>query len=125
MVRLYLGIHYPSDLVAGALLGVAVVWGADALMAARDGTIGRPIMARLTAAEQRSSNWFYAAAFLVSFELTVIFDDVRDVLHGSLRALHGIGYLAAAELALLALGAALVCVAMARRRSLARTAAPK
>jgi undecaprenyl-diphosphatase len=96
LVRLYLGIHYPSDLVAGGLLGVLVVWGVDALLAARDGAIGMVIMRRVTAMERRYPNWFYAAGFLVAFELTMVFDNVRSLLH-VVRL--GVGALASLETA--------------------------
>jgi undecaprenyl-diphosphatase len=76
LVRLYLGIHYPSDLVAGAIIGVSSTWW----------TLRSPFAMRLAGFalqfERRASPWFYAAAFLVCFEMAVMFDDVRRVLHG-------------------------------------------
>jgi hypothetical protein len=47
---------------------------------------------RALTAEEKSPQWFYAAAFLVSFEVATVFDGLRDagngVLHGVLLALH-------------------------------------
>lgn len=76
LVRLYLGIHYPSDLVAGAIIGVSSTWL----------TIRSPFAMRLAGFalqfERRASPWFYAAAFLACFEMAVMFDNVRRALRG-------------------------------------------
>jgi membrane-associated phospholipid phosphatase len=101
--RLYLGIHYPSDLIAGAALGVAGVWGA---VAARDGVLGRRLAAPMLAAERRHQAAFYAAAFALSYEMAMIFDDVRNVVRGAVRAAKFAGYVAINEgMALFVVGA--------------------
>lgn len=71
--RLYLGIHYPSDLLAGAVFGVACTR-----------TLMNPAMSRLTEPvlrlERQHTAWFYATAFLLTYEAASIFDDARRVL---------------------------------------------
>ncbi len=69
--RLYLGIHHPTDLLAGGLLGFLCVLG-TCLSQARD-QIGRPL---LRLAERRPAV-FYAALFLVTFETSELFEGAR------------------------------------------------
>ena len=95
--RLYLGIHYPSDLIAGAALGVASVWGTARVLQARDAALGRRVMARIEGAEQRWPQAFYAAAFAISFEITMIFNDLRNLVRAVLHLLRARGYAALGE----------------------------
>jgi undecaprenyl-diphosphatase len=117
LVRVYLGIHFPSDVIAGATIGIAcgVVCS---------GLSDQPITAEILKIEHRYPAWFYAAMFLVSFEFATTFDAVRQMMHGSLAVLHAIGFrsvglitaLAVAALPLVLLGA--VGFVMYRRRIL-------
>lgn len=95
--RLYLGIHYPSDLVFGAMVGVATVWAVARTLQLRDAVLGRWLMARVAAAEQRWPQAFYAAGFIVTFEITMIFNDVRDLVRAVLHAMRALGFVAAGE----------------------------
>lgn len=70
--RMYLGIHYASDMVVGAAIGLgAVYWSLNS----------RWIHGRLTTWIVRVADAkpgvFYSMAFLVSFELGVLFNDLR------------------------------------------------
>jgi len=81
--RMFLGIHWASDFVAGAVIGIAVVWAALKVEALR------PRLAmRVLALADAAPRVFYGAAFLVSFEMGVLFEDVRDAAKGLLRFLH-------------------------------------
>lgn len=95
--RLYLGIHYPSDLAAGALLGIATVWATTVILTKRAGSLGRRITEPITRLEQRRPQVFYAAAFALSFEMANIFDDVRDLVRAALHEVHVGGYSAISE----------------------------
>jgi len=75
--RIYLGIHYPSDILVGALIGIVMVWAAIEAVEARGGAVGRRIMAPLSRLEARRPGLFYAAAFVAAFEMAMVFDDVR------------------------------------------------
>jgi len=90
--RLYLGIHYPSDLVSGALLGVWTVWATTTILSKRDGALARRITKPVTLLEQRRPQVFYAAAFALSFEMANIFDDVRNMMRAALHEAHIRGY---------------------------------
>lgn len=74
--RLYMGVHYPSDLVVGAVIGIVTAAVVCAI----------PLTAKLSnflmRIEEGWPKWFYTAAFLVTFEMAETFDDVRKVLHG-------------------------------------------
>lgn len=95
--RLYLGIHYPSDLVSGALLGVAMVWATTTMLTKREWSLGRRIAEPITLLEQRRPQVFYAAAFALSFEMANIFDDVRDLARAALHEAHVGGFSATGE----------------------------
>ena len=69
--RLYFGLHYPSDVIVGALIGIT-------LAAATSQLRGRQVVTgALLKLESRYPAAFYAAAFFVLFEIAEIFDSVR------------------------------------------------
>jgi undecaprenyl-diphosphatase len=71
--RMYLGIHYFSDVVCGAAIGAAAVWAALRIGVNRS----RPAQA-LLAFPDAKPEWFYPTAFLVLYEMSVIFYDLRS-----------------------------------------------
>ena len=73
--RVYLGLHYLSDVVAGAALGTGLVF-----MFGRFGP--RRLARRAVAWGQQWPGLAYGAAFLVSFEVATLFEDVRQVGRG-------------------------------------------
>jgi undecaprenyl-diphosphatase len=79
--RLYLGLHYPSDLIGGAIIGAASAglffWLAETRL--YDRWIGGPLL-RL---ENRYPAIFYACAFAVLYEIAIMFTDVRYAMHHS------------------------------------------
>ena len=95
--RLYLGIHYPSDLLSGALLGVWTVWATNTILSKHDRALGQRVMKPIALLEQRRPQLFYAAAFALSFEMANIFDDIRNLVRASLHEVHVGGYSAIAE----------------------------
>lgn len=122
LARLYLGIHYPSDLLAGALLGVTTVWAIDRRLA-RPSMFANRMMDRIFAAEADHPQLFYAAAFMVSFELTMMFNDVRNLVRGAMHVLRAVGYLDLGEgaaLFILAGVGLLVCAVIALAFTLRR-----
>ncbi|VXC17682.1 Phosphoesterase PA-phosphatase related protein [Burkholderia sp. 8Y] len=69
--RVYLGLHYPTDVIAGAVIGATVV-----VLLTRDGLRARfaPCIVGLM---DRSPAVGYTAAFLFFFELATMFDEPR------------------------------------------------
>jgi undecaprenyl-diphosphatase len=82
--RIYIGLHYFSDVTAGALLGVAVV-----LLFERFGP--RTWARRGVGWEQRWPGLFYGAAFLASLEVATLFEDIRQVGRGIPAVLKQLG----------------------------------
>jgi undecaprenyl-diphosphatase len=68
--RLYLGIHYPTDILAGAVWGVAVAYWANRDVSLR--FVGAPAVRWMRSQPAA----FYAAFFLLTYEITVVFWDV-------------------------------------------------
>ena len=100
--RLYLGIHFASDIVVGVGIGVASVW-----FALRsewvDVHVAGPLLTYVNARPQV----FYPAAFLILFEMATLFWDIREPVHailhaasvGSRRTVIGDGFVLLAALA--------------------------
>jgi undecaprenyl-diphosphatase len=70
--RIYLGYHYPSDVIFGALLGMTIV-----LLVSNYGpeTAAR----RAIVFEQRRPGVFYAFGFLLTYEIGTLFEDIRTI----------------------------------------------
>jgi undecaprenyl-diphosphatase len=71
--RVYMGMHYPTDIVVGALIGVS--FGCSAKIVGLRTFATRPAMRWL----ELSPETFYAFLFILTFLVTVIFDPVRRV----------------------------------------------
>jgi membrane-associated phospholipid phosphatase len=69
--RVYLGMHYPTDVLAGALIGVGIAWAAHLLPIRH--LVSRPFLLW----QVRSPGTFYASAFLLTSQIAVLFDPVR------------------------------------------------
>lgn len=85
--RMYLGLHYASDMVGGSAIGIAVAW-----LSLRSGLLQSIVARRALAAMETRPQWFYAIAFFVSFEMATLFEGLRHagrpVLHSVLIMLH-------------------------------------
>ena len=71
--RVYAGIHYPTDIMGAAIIAGGVLW-----------LFNRPeirarIYAPVAGLQQRHPGPFYAAAFLATYEISNLFDEVRVV----------------------------------------------
>lgn len=89
--RLLLGLHYPSDLVVGAMIGIVSV--ALLQRALLKNPIARPVLSF----ERARPDLFYPVMFLVSYELSVELADVRIPLRATTHALHHYGILRTSE----------------------------
>jgi membrane-associated phospholipid phosphatase len=80
-VRVYLGLHYPVDLVAGAAIGALAVWCVRTGLA---GFVDRAVAA-LGRAEVRWPVATAAVLFLTAFQFATLFVALRDIGHRALR----------------------------------------
>jgi membrane-associated phospholipid phosphatase len=74
--RVYLGLHHPSDVLAGIVLGVGIA----CLMNAE--AIRTRVAAPVLSLAQRHAGVFYGLAFILSFELATQFDELRQLAQG-------------------------------------------
>jgi len=72
--RVYLGLHYPIDIVAGAIIGGTVAW-----------LCHRPLFISKVSAPVlrwsiKSPQYFYPLLFLVSYQIADMFNNTRDII---------------------------------------------
>jgi membrane-associated phospholipid phosphatase len=70
--RIYLGYHYPTDILGGAALGIFMVILFQRLPLP-------PIVYRLLDWERCASPSFYAVAFIASYQAGTLFNDIRAI----------------------------------------------
>ena len=80
--RMYVELHYFTDIAGGATIGILTVWGALQSRWMR-GTVARQA---LQFAEDRPG-LFHTLTFLLALEMANMFDGVRSLLHGFRRVL--------------------------------------
>ena len=80
--RVYLGIHYPSDILAGALLGIAIASTVRVVALRR--AINWPLKRLL----DYSPGLFYACLFLISYQTAVLYQPTRHAIRVALRFVH-------------------------------------
>jgi membrane-associated phospholipid phosphatase len=77
--RAYLGLHHPTDLIAGAALGAAIAWIAN-----RGRNPERLAAAPLAWLDAHPSS-FYACLFLASFQIATMFDEPQMILRSLIK----------------------------------------
>ena len=82
--RVFVGYHYPSDILAGAVVGALIMLLAAHLPLPR---LASRLIDRVFAWERRRPQLFYCAAVIVTFELMMMCNDLRIVGHAVARAL--------------------------------------
>jgi len=69
--RVYAGIHHPTDIIAAAFIAGGVLWLLDRP------SIRATIYIPVASLQERHPGPFYAAAFLATYEISNLFDEVR------------------------------------------------
>lgn len=72
--RVYTGLHYPTDILAGGLLGASVI------LLLNLGPIRRFIAGPALKWQEAHPSSFYAAAFFLSYQVATLFYDLRMIL---------------------------------------------
>jgi undecaprenyl-diphosphatase len=76
--RVYFGVHYPSDVLAGAAIGAFTAW------ALQRGPVRAALARPMLAWERRAPAWFYGLACFFMLQFSVLFEGLRrlvGVLH--------------------------------------------
>lgn len=78
--RIYLGLHYPTDIFAGAVIGILIT-----LILHKNNTINTLVVTPLIAWSEKYPALFYMLFFLTTFEMASIFDDIRILYHVTMQ----------------------------------------
>jgi len=79
--RVYFGIHYPTDIIAGLALGALVAYCTNGV------AVRRQLFGRVLLWEQRSPQVFYVGLFVVTFQFATMFNSVRQGVRAVFRLL--------------------------------------
>jgi undecaprenyl-diphosphatase len=72
--RVYLGIHYPTDILVGALIGIITT-----IIVIKSQISDRYISKPAMLWEKKNPSSFYMCFFLVTYQIVVLFNDIRDI----------------------------------------------
>jgi undecaprenyl-diphosphatase len=86
--RIYTGLHYPGDVLGGAIIGILVMRLADALLVPRP---VMPLIRRVLSWEVRYPAPFYVLAVLGTLEFMTMCDDLRVIARGLAAVTRGAG----------------------------------
>jgi len=69
--RVYLGYHFPTDILAGAIIGILITFVISLKR------ISRPITRKVFEFSSRHSGLFYMLTFLLIYEMSTLFGEIR------------------------------------------------
>ena len=71
--RIYLGLHYPTDILAGAIIGISIIWGISVLK------IFKRFSGKTLALSFKFPGLFYVCFFILSYQIASLFDESRNL----------------------------------------------
>lgn len=72
--RLYVGLHYPTDIIAGAIIGIGLT-----LFIGTRPRVQSFMSRRILVWEQKRPGFFYAALFFITFQIATLFIETREL----------------------------------------------
>jgi undecaprenyl-diphosphatase len=81
--RVYMGFHYPTDIVVGAFIGVTIA------SLSRINSLRRFITSPVMHTLERSPGIFYASFFIVTFQIAITFASFRHIARYVVQVLKG------------------------------------
>jgi undecaprenyl-diphosphatase len=84
VARIYFGLHYPGDALAGALIGVGIT------LAINNEFLRTRIAAPIVAVEQQAPALFYGLLFPLLLEISTLFSFTRGIYHAISHILGGL-----------------------------------
>lgn len=82
--RIYLGLHYPTDIICGGLIGLAIGWVANQNFV--QNKISNPILSWA----EKTPSLFYALFFLITYQIADLFDQSRSFASFGIKLLKNI-----------------------------------
>jgi undecaprenyl-diphosphatase len=79
--RIYLGLHYPTDIIGGAFIAASISWLGNTT------SICRPLVRRAMRWLDTKPSFFYACLFLLTFQIADMFNAVEDILEFVVKSL--------------------------------------
>ncbi|MEH6535970.1 MAG: phosphatase PAP2 family protein [Psychroserpens sp.] len=72
--RIYLGFHYPTDIIGGAVIGIIIMWAVSALK------IMRRLSKKTITLSIKFPGIFYACFFIFSYQIATLFNESRALI---------------------------------------------
>ena len=78
--KIYLGLHYPTDIIAGAIIGMSIVWLGNLHI------IRANISERILSWERSKPGYFYALFFFITYQIADLFTQSQEILKAIYKA---------------------------------------